>query len=864
MDQKITPMMQQWHDCKKQAHESLLLFRLGDFYEAFYEDAKLLSEELDLTLTQRQGIPMSGIPAHSAEGYLEKLIQKGHKIAIAEQTAAGDSKSLFKREIVRTISPATYFDSPSLLGPSNCYFAAIIQLNSLFGLSIIDLSTSEFKVIEFEKKEDLLDELIKRRPKELLVPKKFHQTQANFIDLLRLEFSFRLNVKEDWAFDYQICFDTLARHFQMFSLDGFGLKHMTCALQAAGGLFNYLKDDLQITTGALSTISPLFLDPYMSIDASTFKHLHILGSGGDDHTSLLSLLNRTKTAMGSRLLRNWVSHPLLDLGKILERQEAIECLLKKEDLFEQISLLLKEVKDVERLIMKIASGSAGPRDVRALALSLKVVHPLAELLKRGNGSLFDSLHPSLPDFSSLSELIENAIVENPPLKLHEGGFFKKGYNSEIDAILDLKEHSEEWLAQYQENLRKNLGTKTLKVGFHRSFGYFIEVSRLQADQLPPSFYKKQTLVNTERFSSKELQEFEEKILHADEKLLSFEQQLFKELIAKISIEKERILEASKSIATVDSIHSLALVASHYKYRRPKLTQTGELTIRKGRHPLLERTLTSRFISNNTDLGDETQMMLITGPNMAGKSTYIRQVALLVIMAQMGSYLPVEEATIGLIDRVFSRIGASDDLGRGQSTFMVEMTETSNILRNCTSRSLVILDEIGRGTSTYDGVAIAWSVAEYLLSQKGQQPKTLFATHYHELTALAEIFPTAKNFRVDVDEENDQVTFLHKIVPGGADKSYGIHVAKLAGLPLVVIQKAKQKLQELQEIKPVKPSLKKEPNDLPSQSQLFLFPLPQKNVETEKLLRDIKQLDLNTHTPLEVMHLVMDWQKKILI
>ncbi|MBI5274726.1 MAG: DNA mismatch repair protein MutS [Chlamydiales bacterium] len=865
MNAKITPMIQQWHDCKQQAKESLLLFRLGDFYEAFYDDAKTLAKELQLTLTQRQGIPMSGIPVHAVENYLEKLINRGHKVSIAEQLESpSDAKGIVKREIIRTVSPATYLDSPYQQDVSNKFMVALVQVNSIIGMALLDLSTGEFKVTELESLSHLLDEIIKRRPKEILVARKFYKQFDSFLQQLKLEFSYRLNVKDDWAFDFQISYEWLKTHFGVHSLDGFGLKQMTAAINAAGSLLAYVNEDLYLEIKHIRTIAPLFLDEYLSIDAATFKHLNIMGSPheADASFSLFDLLNQTKTAMGSRMMKHLVAHPSTNLGEIHQRQDAISYLIQEPKVLQELQSLLHEIRDIERLIMKICGNYAGPRDIKALGLSLQMIPLLQKLLEQIPILFFRHQQSHFFDCKAMSEEIIQSIVDTPPLKITEGGIFNKGYNKELDVLIHLKENSEEWLKNYQEQLRKLLDLKTLKVGFNHAFGYFIEVSRLQAKSMPSTFYKKQTLVNTERFISEELQEFETKILHAEENVSKLEYTLFQQLREKISLYEVDIRKAANACAWIDCIVSLASVSKEHGYIRPIIDYSNNLHITHGRHPTIEAKHSSHsFIPNDTNLNEaECQLMLITGPNMAGKSTYIRQVALLCIMAQIGCFIPAASATIGIVDKVFSRIGASDDLLRGQSTFMVEMSETANILNNVTSKSIVILDEIGRGTSTYDGVAIAFAVAEYLLTTEGKKAKTLFATHYHELTSMSELFPKAKNFRVEVEELEDNIVFLRKIVPGGSDKSFGIHVAKLAGLPPAVIQKAKEKLKTFQEIK-----LKQKPTktSLSEEDQLLLFPLDHVSDEKKKkILEQIKEIDILKTSPLDAFEYLIKWQENL--
>ncbi|MCI5052545.1 MAG: DNA mismatch repair protein MutS [Simkaniaceae bacterium] len=839
-----TPMMEQWHACKAKAKEALVLFRLGDFYEAFYDDATKLSDTLELTLTQRHDVPMAGIPVQSLEGYLEKLINKGHLVAIAEQVEdAKQAKGLVKREIVRTVSPATHIDTTTLSESSNNFFCSLSQVNATFGLAMLDLSTGELFVSEVEKIQELVDELCKRRPKEILLGDKFHKTHHKFLETLKLQFPFRVENKPQYAFDWHSCHDYLTKHFNTHSLDGFGLKGMTSAITAAGALLSHIADTLTLPTSHIRKISPFCLDQFLSIDRASMRHLEILEPLHHENAlSLLYLLDQTKTPMGARLFRAWLAHPLRSVKAITMRQDAVEELLSRGNL-KHILENLGQVRDIERLIMRIEAEISGPQDLVMLRYSLEQVPKLSEHLGELTAHLFNLLKPALVDQSYLTHLIASALVDKPS----DGNIFRRGFHAELDELYSLKEGGKSWLANYQTRLREELGIKTLKVNFNRAFGYFIEVSRGQADKMPEHFTKRQTLVNNERFISQELKEYEEKLYSAEDKISALETRLFTELRAEVARYSEAIRKIAQAVAQLDSIASLATIARRRDYKRPIVDDSDVMEIQGGRHPTLEvMQLDGEFIANDTDLG-ETKMMLITGPNMAGKSTYIRQVALLTIMAQIGSFIPADAARIGVVDRLFSRIGASDDLARGQSTFMVEMTETANILHNATERSLVILDEIGRGTSTYDGVSIAWAVAEFLLTHA--KPKTLFATHYFELTDLEKKFNEAVNFQIAVDEGDEGIVFLHKIVRGGADRSYGIHVAKLAGLPLQAIETAQQMLA----------SLEKGEKKTPSLDQLTLFPTadPAKKVTTR-----LKKIDPNQTTPLDALQELIELKKML--
>ncbi len=811
-----TPMMSQWQTCKEQAKDALLLFRLGDFYEAFYEDAHVISKEVGVTLTARQGTPMCGVPFHTAEGYIDKLIAKGFKVAVAEQTEdPKNTKGLVRREIVRIVTPGTVVNSQLLSDKKNNFFVSIAEVGSTFGLAILDLTTTEFRAIELNKESELIDELCKLRPSEILVDKSYP-----FLKELSLSFGFLSNIKP--SLDPNLSFDVLTAHFDVHNLDAFGLKNKKSAITAAGSLVLYLKEELNLSLEHIQSIHSDSLSQFMSIDRSTMRNLELT-------ESLIDLLDETSTPMGARLIRQWVQYPLLNPSLILERQEAVLSFIKKPTESKKAREILSQVRDLERLMMKISAAYATPRDLFALGVSLSHIPSLAEVLP-------EELKDHIGYAATLANKILTAMNDSPPLRIGEGDIFKNGFHEELDRLRKLCTDSMSWMARYQVHLREETGLKTLKVGYTKAFGYYIEVSRAQSEKIPASFQRRQTLVNAERFLTEELKQFEHQVLTAEERSKAIEAEKFEELRLEISSFASSINAIAKVIAKIDTQLSLAKVAEKYQWTRPIIDTSDTLKIIAGRHPVIEESIgRASFIPNDTILSPERQLMLITGPNMAGKSTYIRQVAIIVILAQMGSFVPAESAHIGIVDKVFSRIGASDDLARGQSTFMVEMSETANILNNATSRSLVLLDEIGRGTSTYDGISIAWAVAEYLLTTAKKQAKTLFATHYWELTRLEAEYPHAMNFQTAVQEVPSGIVFLRKIIQGGTDKSYGIHVAKLAGLPNKAIKRAEEMLKELEK----KPS-----------EQLSLFiSTPQEH----PLLTEVKKLDPLHLTPLQAHH-----------
>lgn len=800
---KHTPMMSQWTACKNAAKEAVLLFRMGDFYEAFYEDALLLSKELDLTLTKRQEIPMSGIPVHTCENYVDKLVAKGFKVAIAEQTEdPKKTKGLVKREVVRVVTPGTIVNSSLLSDKTNNYFASISQTGIWFGLAFLDITTAEFKIIEFDNQKDLLNELCRIRPAEFLISKKFYEKQKGMFEEINHHLSAPITTLEDWRFDHQITFPFLAEHFKVRNLDGFGLNGMVSGINAAGALLAYLQDNLCLPIQHITEILPYSISKYMVLDRITQRNLeltHALYDRGRQST-LLFILDQTQTPMGARLMKEWIKLPLLTLSAIKDRQDAIEEFMQHPMILETVRSALNLVKDLERLMMKIHTGFANPRDLLALRISFQTIPEIKRLLLPMKTSLLYDNAASLEPLPEMTHLIAKALVDDPSIKITDGNIIRDGFHKELDELREISRNSKAWMERYQSALREQTGIKTLKVGFNRMFGYYIEVSKGQSDKMPSSFQRRQTLVNGERYITPELKEFENKVLTAEEKILSIENELFTMLRQEIAQYAPRVFAIAKALASIDCLQGLATVAKKNNYVRPIVDDSYDIFIENGRHPVIEAFhSTDKFVPNDTLLdNDKNRLLLITGPNMAGKSTYIRQVALLIIMAQIGSFIPAKNAKIGLIDKVFTRIGASDDLARGQSTFMVEMTETANILHNATTRSLIILDEIGRGTSTYDGISIAWAVAEYLLNEPEKQAKTLFATHYWELTKLEEKNIGAVNYHVAVQEAADQIIFLRKIIRGSTDKSYGIHVAQLAGIPLPVISHAKKILHQLEQ------------------------------------------------------------------
>ena len=853
----LTPMMTQWQSCKSQAKDALLFFRLGDFYEAFYDDAKLISKALSLTLTQRQGVPMCGVPFHALEQYIDKLIAKGHKIAIAEQSEDPKAaKGLVKREISRICTPGTIVNSQLLNEKKNNYIAAIAQLGSIFGLSFLDLTTGEFRALELEQEAALVDELHRIRPAEFIASRKFKENHPQFFQELSYTFSFLLNEREDWQFDASSALQTLLSHFQIASLDCFGMKGQNASITAAGSLLTYLKDDLSLRLNHITSIQNEALSQFMAIDRSTVRNLELSESLSDasSQNTLLDLLDHTATPMGARLLRQWIKHPLLNIAHIEERQNAVADFLAHLDVTQRVHQMLDRVRDIERLIAKVVARYASPRDLWTLGHSLTIIPAIREELQQLFGTLIQSDLSHLYDVSAIAQLICSSLTETPPQRISDGEIFQSGVHPELDRLRNLSKDGVDWIARYQNELREKTGIKTLKVGFTKAFGYYIEVSRAKGEGVPEGFQRSQTLVNAERYVTEELKEYEHRVLTSDERAKALEADLFEELRAKTAMESDSILGTAKALARIDALLSLSIAAREHRFNRPRVDDSNLLEIKNGRHPVLERAIgTAHFIPNDTDLDNQSrQLILLTGPNMAGKSTYIRQVALIAILAQMGSYVPADSCHIGIIDKLFSRIGASDDLARGQSTFMVEMSETANILHNATSRSLIILDEIGRGTSTYDGISIAWAVAEFLLTTVGKKAKTLFATHYWELTHLEKEHKGAVNMHVAVQETGNGIVFLRKIIPGGTDRSYGIHVAKLAGMPFAVIKRSEEmliKLEDMRNAKEPAPPVKKRRTD----NQLPLFESP--------IIEELRRVNPNQLTPLQALQILSDLQAR---
>jgi DNA mismatch repair protein MutS len=833
MADALTPMMQQYQRLRASIPaDALLLFRLGDFYELFFDDAKEASGLLNLALTHRNSVPMCGMPYHAAPGYIAKLIQAGRRVAICDQTSDPQPGKIVNREITQIITAGTVSELDLLKANRPNYLGAVYFHEGRFGFAYAELSTGEFRVTEASSSSALLDDLARISPAEVLVSERQKAEFGEIAGALAYD---------DFAFLTDHARFTLCEHFKVKSLDGFGCSEMPAAIGAAGAIIHYLKQQLRRKVDHLAALRCDARDDYVMLDAATQVNLELVESRGARNMSLLAALDRTVTPMGGRKLRSWILQPLRDLAELERRQQLIADLLHEADLLAALRSCLKSIRDLERAAGRLSQASGNARDLVALKISLQQIpelkNELRKLIERVDfgkeqpqtGTLCGGVFESLQEMPGLTERLGAALVEDPPLVLKEGGIFRDGFDADLDELRQGSREGKNWIAQLQEREIAESGIKSLKVRFNSVFGYFIEITKSNLANVPARYIRKQTTVGGERFITPELKEMESKILGADEKARQLEYQLFQTLREETLRELEPIQETAAAIGTLDTICSLAETARLYGYSRPALNESLRLVIRDGRHPVLDQNLAEeKFVPNDTDLdGERMRLAIITGPNMAGKSTYIRQVALIVLMAQIGSFVPASSAEIGLVDRVFTRVGASDDLSRGQSTFMVEMNETANIVNNASERSLVILDEIGRGTSTFDGLSIAWSVAEFLHDKI--KARTLFATHYHELTKLASERKGVANFNVAVREWNEQIIFLRKIIPGGADKSYGIHVARLAGIPREILDRARDILSHLEKPngaveapKPVRGRRSKKPATVSQKPQLDLF------------------------------------------
>ncbi|HVN55530.1 MAG TPA: DNA mismatch repair protein MutS [Anaerolineaceae bacterium] len=860
MTEDVTPIRQQYLEIKRQYPNAILFFRLGDFYETFDEDAEIAARELDIVLTGRSvakgaRVPMAGIPYHAVENYLARLIERGYHVAICEQVGDQPVKGLFPRQVVRVVTPGTIVEPGLLPSDSNNYLVSVFMQpegGGRAGIAYADITTGEFAVTELaasgaDAETSLLTavraELIRLKPAEILTP-----------DNLSLPDSLpgHLTTWPAWRFEPGRCQEALLAHFSAASLDGFGLRGMLVAIRAAGAIVQYLKETQAAGLKLLASLSTYNLNDFMTLDAATRRNLELTETlrGGDVRGSLLGVLDHTITPMGKRQIRQWVSKPLLDIQRINRRLDGVGYFVEDGMLRAELRAALRPLGDLERLINRVVGGNAAPRDLVAIRSTLRCLPGVRQMLE-GSGQVLGVALRQFQLCGDELDLLEQAIAEDPPATLQNAGVIRAGYSAELDGVIEASKHAREWIANLETVERNRTGIKSLKVGYNKVFGYYIEITHSNASAAPTDYIRKQTLVNAERYITPEMKEYEALVLNAEERIREIESRLFKEVCARLAASAKAILGTSHVLADLDVLASLAETAALGNYTRPEVTAEGGMEVREGRHPVVEQSLSGeRFVPNDAVFEPGELVRIITGPNMSGKSTFLRQVALIALMAQMGSFVPASKARIGLVDRIFTRIGAQDEIHAGQSTFMVEMIEAANILHHATPRSLLVLDEIGRGTSTYDGLSIAWAVVEYVHNHPRLRSRTLFATHYHELTQLSALLPGVRNYNVAVSEAEGRVVFLHKIVSGGADRSYGIHVAQLAGLPQPVIQRAGEILRQLE----ASSGKAGKVNPMAAQ-QISLFP------ETNPLLDDLRELDINSISPIEALNKLYEWQRK---
>lgn len=876
----LSPMMQHYMETKKQYPDCILFYRLGDFYEMFFDDALTASRELEITLTGKEcGLeeraPMCGVPYHAVDSYLSRLVQKGYKVAIAEQMEDPKlAKGLVKREVIRVVTPGTITSAQALDETKNNYLMGIVYLDDKMGVSVADITTGDFLVTEVSSERSLFDEIHKFAPAEIICNDAFVMSGISLDDMKNC-YHFTVSTLDAHFFQDENCRRILREHFKVAGLEGLGLGDYDCGVIASGAVLQYLYETQKNTLDHLTTIVSYASGNFMILDSSTRRNLELLETMREKQKrgSLLWVLDKTRTAMGARLLRNWIEQPLINKEDILKRQQAIEELNLNYISREELGEYLNPIYDLERLISRISYKSANPRDLLAFCGSIEMVPYIKTLLKEFTSENLKVLEGQLDGLEDLKDLISRAIVEEPPITVREGGIIREGFSEEADRLRQAKTEGKTWLAELEAQERENTGIKSLKVKYNRVFGYYFEVTNSFKDLVPDYFIRKQTLTNAERYTTDKLKDLESVILGAEDKLFSLEYDLFCQVRDAVGAQVVRIQQTARAIAEIDVYASLSTVATRNNYVKPSINERGTIQIKGGRHPVVEKMMRDDlFVANDTCLDNgKNRISIITGPNMAGKSTYMRQTALIVLMAQIGSFVPADQANIGICDRIFTRVGASDDLASGQSTFMVEMTEVANILRNATRNSLLILDEIGRGTSTFDGLSIAWAVVEHISNTKLLGAKTLFATHYHELTELEGIMSGVNNYCIAVKEQGDDIVFLRKIVKGGADKSYGIQVAKLAGVPDSVLNRAKELVEELsnadlatraKEIaqnsatssshKPVP-----KPDDV-EMSQLTLFD----TVREDDIIEELKTMDLGMMTPIDALNTLYRLQTRL--
>jgi DNA mismatch repair protein MutS len=899
---QLTPLMQQYVQIKEQYKDCILFYRLGDFYEMFFEDAHICSKELEIALTgknigQEERAPMCGVPYHSVEGYLSKLVSRGYRVAICEQVEDPKlAKGIVKREVIRIVTPGTNLNTQVLDETKNNYLMAVVHTTNAYGVSIVDVTTGDYYVTELDNDRKLMDEIFKWSPSEIICNDTFLVSGVN-IEAIKNNNNPAISPLEPWYFDDELCVRALKEHFNVATVDGLGLKDYSIGVIAAGCIMLFLQETQKSSLSHIIKLTPYTYDKYMLLDSSTVRNLELTETIREKSKkgSLLWVLDKTKTAMGARLLRSFLEQPLIDDTMINDRLEAVSQLKDNMITREELREYLNPIYDLERLMGKICYKSANPRDLIAFCSSLSMLPHIKLMLQGFDSVLLKEIYEELDPLSDIYELITSSIEEEPPLNVKEGGIIKEGYHAEVDRLRKAKTEGKDWLMELENKEREATGIKNLRIRYNRVFGYYLEVTNSYQNLVPASWVRKQTLANAERYITPELKELEDIILGAEDKLFSLEYDLFSEIRDQIAAEVKRIQQTAKAIAKIDVFASLAVVAEQNNYTRPIMNTDGRIHIKNGRHPVVERMIShDMFVANDTLLDNkQNRVSIITGPNMAGKSTYMRQTALIVLLAQIGCFVPAEAAEISIVDRIFTRVGASDDLASGQSTFMVEMTEVANILRNATKNSLLILDEIGRGTSTFDGLSIAWAVVEHISNLQLLGAKTLFATHYHELTELEGRLEGVNNYCIAVKEQGEDIVFLRKIVKGGADKSYGIQVAKLAGVPAGVLKRASEIVLELTgndlalKTKNLSQPSSAQPSDDFIQEE-FLFEASQNNgqhkqpqskagkkgkensnqlslfltSENEDIITELRDLDIVRLTPLDALNKLYQLQKKI--
>jgi DNA mismatch repair protein MutS len=853
--------MKQFHRFKEKYPDCILFFRMGDFYETFYEDAKTCSRVCGLTLTSRSKgknpIPLAGVPYHAVDGYLKKMLQSGYKVAVCEQVEdPKQAKGVVKRDVVRIVTPGTLTDDMLLDAKSDNFLCALsLGRNSNVALSWVDISTGHFFVQEISE-DKLLDEILRLSPSECLLANRrgelFEAETRKIINQIGQLTNATITERPSWYFDPYQARQRLLKHFGTATLEGFGIADGDETICATGAVIEYLNETQKTTLAHIQNLKKIDRKRYVQIDAASLQSLEILRTirGESAKGSLLNCLDETLTGMGARMFRNWLCMPLCDVGEIELRQDVIEDLIQNESRLGEIRSLLSKIADTERIAARLSTFRATPRDLVALVNTLRQIPALRQILSEFTADLAIKLSESCDSMDALADLLEAAIEPNCPTHTRDGGFIRQGFDEKLDRLRSISKDGQTWLSKYQAQQSQLTGISNLKIGFNKVFGYYIEVNHSQADKVPADYVRKQTIKNAERYITDELKKYENEALSAEEKALELEQQLFEQVRSTACTYVSRLQQLADTLSRIDCLTSLAWLARRRGYVRPVVTKGTELSIIDGKHPVLAETLGAEFVPNDVELGNGNgDVAIITGPNMSGKSTYIRQVALLVLMAQAGSFIPARQARIGAVDRIFTRVGASDELTRAQSTFMVEMTETANIINNATAKSLIILDEVGRGTSTYDGLSLAWAVTEHIATRL--KSRTLFATHYHELTELAELFTNVKNCNVSVREWMDEVVFLHKILPGGTDKSYGIHVARLAGIPKSILERAKEILEDLESTfakEATGEHLSRHKTKEPDKDSLF--------IEKHKSVLDkLSSLDVNNLTPIEAINLL---------